>query len=180
MKFNRKWAMPNHNTYNIAPIYDLVHYYLSSSKTSIDPFARDSQLCTITNDLNPETSAEYHLDVLEFLLMLKQTEVTADLVLFDPPYSLRQIKEVYQGFGRQLTQKDTQRFAWKEERNAINDILKPDGVVISFGWNSIGMGTKRGFEIIEILLVAHGGAHNDTIVTVERKKREYQLNLFKD
>lgn len=27
----------------------------------------------------------------------------------------------------------------------------------------------NGFEIIEILLVAHGGMHNDTIVTVERK-----------
>lgn len=28
---------------------------------------------------------------------------------------------------------------------------------------------KYGFEIIEILLVAHGGWHNDTIVTVEKK-----------
>lgn len=28
---------------------------------------------------------------------------------------------------------------------------------------------NRGFEIIEIMLVAHGGNHNDTIVTVERK-----------
>lgn len=28
---------------------------------------------------------------------------------------------------------------------------------------------EAGFEIIEILLVAHGLHHNDTIVTVERK-----------
>jgi len=27
----------------------------------------------------------------------------------------------------------------------------------------------NGFGIIEIMLVAHGGAHNDTIVTIERK-----------
>lgn len=33
----------------------------------------------------------------------------------------------------------------------------------------MGIGKKNGFEIIEILLVAHGGMHNDTIVTVERK-----------
>lgn len=32
-----------------------------------------------------------------------------------------------------------------------------------------GIGKTRGFEIVEILLVAHGGNHNDTIVTVERK-----------
>jgi len=30
------------------------------------------------------------------------------------------------------------------------------------------MGKNRGFEIVEILLVAHGGHHNDTIVTVEK------------
>ena len=28
---------------------------------------------------------------------------------------------------------------------------------------------EYGFEIVEILLVPHGGWHNDTIVTVERK-----------
>jgi hypothetical protein len=38
-----------------------------------------------------------------------------------------------------------------------------------FGWNSSGIGIKRGFELIEVLLVCHGGSHNDTIVTVERK-----------
>jgi hypothetical protein len=27
-----------------------------------------------------------------------------------------------------------------------------------------------GFELLEILLVPHGGSHNDTICTVERKK----------
>jgi hypothetical protein len=31
------------------------------------------------------------------------------------------------------------------------------------------MGKKHGFEIIEVMLVAHGGAHNDTICMAERK-----------
>ena len=34
------------------------------------------------------------------------------------------------------------------------------------------MGKNRGFEIVEILLVAHGGHHNDTICTVEKKIEE--------
>ena len=34
-----------------------------------------------------------------------------------------------------------------------------------------GIGMKYGFEIQEILLVPHGGWHNDTIVVVERKRR---------
>lgn len=47
--------------------------------------------------------------------------------------------------------------------------MKKDSIVISFGWNTNGMEINRGFKIEEILLVAHGGAHNDTICTVERK-----------
>jgi hypothetical protein len=56
-----------------------------------------------------------------------------------------------------------------EVRNMIDRLLKPGGIVLSFGWNSAGMGKGRGYEIIEILLVAHGGAHNDTICMAERK-----------
>lgn len=48
-------------------------------------------------------------------------------------------------------------------------IVHQGGIVISFGWNSTGIGKKYGFEKIEILLVAHGSQHNDTIVVVERK-----------
>lgn len=51
----------------------------------------------------------------------------------------------------------------------IGEIVKKDGYVITCGWNSGGIGKKYGFEIIEILLVPHGGWHNDTIITVERK-----------
>ena len=43
------------------------------------------------------------------------------------------------------------------------------GKVVSFGWNSGGIGMKYGFKIDRILLVPHGGSHNDTIVTVETK-----------
>ena len=47
--------------------------------------------------------------------------------------------------------------------------MKPNGIVMCFGWNSAGIGKVRNFEMIEILMVAHGGSHNDTLVTVERK-----------
>lgn len=51
----------------------------------------------------------------------------------------------------------------------IARVTKIGGYVITCGWNSGGIGKTNGFEIIEILLVAHGGWYNDTIVTVERK-----------
>lgn len=47
--------------------------------------------------------------------------------------------------------------------------LTDDAIVLSFGWNTVGMGKNRGFEIIEIMLVCHGGAHNDTICLAEKR-----------
>ena len=47
--------------------------------------------------------------------------------------------------------------------------LETNNKVISFGWNSGGIGMKYGFEISRILMVAHGGWLNDTICTIENK-----------
>lgn len=60
-------------------------------------------------------------------------------------------------------------FILEQTENGDKAYSQTGGVCISFGWNSMGIGKKNGFEIIEILLVAHGGMHNDTIVTVETK-----------
>jgi hypothetical protein len=49
-------------------------------------------------------------------------------------------------------------------------MLKPKGIAICFGWNTSGFGKSRGFVLERILLLAHGGAHNDTMITVERKR----------
>jgi len=178
MEINRTWAMPNKNTFDIQPIKIFVEKYLSRSKISIDPFARDKRWATHTNDLNPNTKAEYHLDVLDFLKVLQENEVRADLVIFDPPYSLRQIKECYEGIGLDLTQKDTQRLAgWAPEKTLMDSTLPVGGTVLSFGWNTVGMGINRCYSIEEILLVCHGGGHNDTICMAEVKVAE-QLKLF--
>ena len=92
-----------------------------------------------------------------------------DGVLFDPPYSPRQISECYKNVGRDVHMKDTQSSFYTERKQEVARIVKQGGIVISFGWNSGGIGKTLGFEIIEILLIAHGGAHNDTICTVEVK-----------
>jgi hypothetical protein len=48
-------------------------------------------------------------------------------------------------------------------------ILRQNGKVITFGYNSIVMSKKRGFAIQEICLISHGGAQHDTIATVEQR-----------
>lgn len=57
-------------------------------------------------------------------------------------------------------------------KKEISRIVKIGGKVITFGWNSGGIGYKYGFEKQRVLLVPHGGWHNDTICTVELKTHE--------
>jgi hypothetical protein PPSC2_p0296 len=58
---------------------------------------------------------------------------------------------------------------WGDQKKEFFRIVKKGGKVISFGWNSGGIGKSNGFKITKILLVPHGGWHNDTICTVEEK-----------
>ena len=164
---SRAWAMPNALTFTIKPIKELVTRYLDG--VSIDPFARDSNLATYTNDLNPATNAQSHMFASEFLQGLKDDGVQADVIIFDPPYSLGQTKQCYQSFGKEFLQKDAQNSHWGVEKDLCADLLVDGGVFLHFGWHSNGLGKKRNCEIIEIMLVAHGGGHHDTICTVERK-----------
>lgn len=167
---NRIWAMPNSETFTIKPIKELITRYLGQDEIWVDPFVRNSVFkdkCTFTNDLNPSIQATHNLEALEFLQLIESNSVNG--VLFDPPYSFRQIQECYNNIGRQVFQSDTQGSFYAKKKDEIARILKKDGLCISFGWNSMGIGKTRGFQMVEILLVPHGGSKNDTIVTVEVK-----------
>lgn len=169
MIFSREWSMPNRATFDIPPIKKFVDKYLQDSKLSIDPFSGNKKLATYTNDLNPEYDTNYHLKTEEFCVVLQNQHIIADLLIFDPPYSPRQITECYKSIGLQTTQQDTQCSFYSKVKDSATPLLAKDSIVLSFGWNSSGFGKTRGFEIIEILMVCHGGAHNDTICLAERK-----------
>jgi len=172
MKLSRKWAMPNKDTFSIKPISDLIDRYCSDEKIILDPFCNGKKRTesTITNDLDDSLDADFHMDAIDFL----RAQSDADLVLFDPPYSPRQVSECYKQLGKTVNMKTTQSSYWGNMKKEIGRIVSVGGHVITCGWNSGGIGKTNGFEIVEILMVAHGGWHNDTIVTVERKLMEHK------
>lgn len=168
MKIVRYWCMPNKNTFDMKPIKQLLDIEVDKENYLwVDPYANSNTRATITNDLNVNFDTDYHLDALDFLKLFQNESV--DGVLFDPPYSPRQIKECYESVGLKVTQQMTQASFYSNQKKEISRIVKKGGKVISFGWNSGGIGKKYGFEIEKIILIAHGGNHNDTIVVVERK-----------
>ena len=158
--------MPNKNTFDMKHALEFIYKHVGTRDLSVDPFARNSTIATVTNDFNEETIAHHHKDALEFLQSFPSESV--DVVLFDPPYSPRQLKECYDNIGQSLH--DTKSSVWASWKNEISRIITPGGKCISFGWSSNGIGKTRGFELKEILLLAHGGNHHDTIITMEEKK----------
>lgn len=170
IKFERIWAMPNKNTFEILPIKKLILEEVDLSKYWIDPFANRNKVATVTNDLSMEYDTDYHLDALDFMKLFEDNSV--DGVLYDPPYSPRQVSECYNDVGYNVTWDTTKASFWGNHKREISRIVKIGGKVITFGWNSGGIGYKYGFEIERILLVPHGGWHNDTICTVEVKTHE--------
>ena len=168
MIINRIWAMPNSKTFSIKPIKELIEKYLPTDGVIIDPFARESKYGTITNDLNPEFDTTYHMDALEFMKI--QADNSADMILYDPPYSITQAAQCYNSYGKEKLEISVGNMKyWSSMKNECARVLKQDGLCVCFGWTSMGLGINRGFEMIEILLVPHGGSKNDTICTVEKK-----------
>ena len=101
MKIERIWAMPNKWTFTIKPIKELLEREVGAGLMMnglwCDPFCGQNSPAQITNDLNPNNKADFHLDALEFLKqqergkndgvllalltqLLKQKNVTMNLV----------------------------------------------------------------------------------------------------
>ena len=168
-KFTRVWAMPCARTFTIEPIKDLIARY-GAGAGWLDPMAGDFSPAEYTNDHHPERRTRWHMEVLEFVELAAEMRPEGyDGCLFDAPYSARQVSEHYKNLGRKATQALTGSKFLSDVRVELARLIKHGGHVISFGWNSNGFGKRLGFEVIEILLVQHGGMHHDTICTVERR-----------
>jgi len=189
--YRRCFEMPTHNTFQLKSVNKLLSRYIDKSNISkydksksfpnnltkgtvvVDPFSRTSKWSTWTNDLNPEFNTDFNMDAIDFLQMIlnKYGENSCDIALLDPPFSTRQLSEMYKSIGLKVGQKDTQIASlYKNCIDIMDKLLKPKSIAIRCGFNTMGFGLTRGYKMIEVLDVTHGGAHNDLLVTVEIKK----------
>ena len=163
MNVCRVWAMPNKWTFKIKPIAELLERY-NVGKGWVDPFAGMYSPAEITNDHRKDTNAKYHMDAIDFCKILKGPYSGC---LFDPPYSIHEVKRHYDSLGRKYDFSADPTCGFTQVRNLLAPLVDR---VIYFGWNTNAFGKKRGYKIDEILIVAHGGNRNDTLITVESKR----------
>lgn len=166
MTIERIWAMPNAYTFKIKPIAKLLKEEINTNKEIwLDPFAGNNSPAQYRNDLREDTNAQDHEDALGWL----KKRQSADGILLDPPYSLRQISEHYKQAGIKITGWHTSAGWGSKLKDECARIIKPGGKAICFGWSGMGLGKNRGFKMTRMLIVPHGGNKNATICTVETK-----------
>lgn len=165
------WAMPNPFTFKIQIVQEIIKDYSKYSKgLSLDPFAGKYSPADITNDLDPDSPAQFHMDALEFLQDYRErSDIT--LVFLDPPYSPRQFSECYKKAGKKGFNGQNASYL-KKVKDIVAEMLPIGGIVISCGWNTTGLGLNRGFTKLLIHIISHGGSHNDTIIVVEMKTKD--------
>ncbi len=170
MKFTRSFGLQTKDTLRCKESFSVVRKYLEGKKV-VDPFARNCEFAyPYTNDINPETKAEDHLDVEDYLEIWHSLEDTFDGAIYDPPFSDRQAKEAYQ----QTTNLYTLGGKILRIERSLGDLIIPGGYVVKFGYNSNF--SHKAFECVEIKLVRYGGSMNDMIISVHKKMFE----TFKD
>jgi len=125
----------------------VLNMFAGKTRMNVDEFRVD-----ISDEFNPDWVG----DCYDFVT---KTDMKFDTIIFDPPYNLRKSREKY-GDGRYIG-------SLTKLKNEFHKILKPNGRIIHFGYDSVGMGKGRGFHKIAICLVCHNGDHNDTICLVD-------------
>jgi hypothetical protein len=112
----------------------------------------------VRNDLNPERDAAYHHDVTAIAEYFEPQSF--DTIIFDPPFDEKQAETKYDGMHAMDVYAALEQF---------NELVRPGGAVITFGWNSWGMRSFPAFERSRTTLLQRGPIHRDVIVTVDRR-----------
>ena len=168
-RIERSWSMPNSDVTRIKPVNQLLVEEFGD-KEVFDPFHMPANYI----DRN-----ECALDILRV-----QYDNSQEAVLFRPPTTFRQAERYIKAHGMKW---DGRSSWWSDMKDEVARITVQDGIVISIGWDSNGLGIGRGFQLKRILIVAHGGHWRDTVVTVERQTSDSEyfpdgrtLNMLED
>jgi tRNA G10 N-methylase Trm11 len=148
-------------TFKVRPIREWVEYECEGKVLNLFAGITKLNVNEIRNDLNPEMPTDYHMDALDFINYWLESNPTTkfNTIILDPPYAVRKSMEKYKGVIAS---------PFRQLKDLIPSVLSNRGKVITFGYQSVSMGSKRGFELEKIALFHHGGAIHDTIACIER------------
>jgi hypothetical protein len=166
MQFEYLWTMPNQWTFEIKEVQTILYSIVNKHKRILIPFAgqfRFPQTLTpkyytyIDIDSTRPKPCIYG-DCLE--VMAQRLEGQYDLIISDPPFCFYQAIHTYNNKKMQDISKC---------KDLYDQLLISKGQILHFGFNTTGMGQKRGYMKEKIWVLNHGGSHNDTLILLETK-----------
>lgn len=151
---------PKRYTFEQPKLKKWIESYCSGKVLNL--FAGKVRLCVdeVRVDVSSEFNPDYCMDAEAFVDMAIRDGKFFNTIVLDAPFSLRKAREKYGG---------AYIGSFTKVKNKLPLILEEGGIVISLGYDTVGMSRSRGFEKIAICVVCHGGDHNDTLCVVERK-----------
>ena len=147
-------------TFSVKPIKEWVERNSKGKVLNLFAGKTKLKLDEFRVDIDKTMIADIYMDSYDFV---KQCKDKFDTIILDPPYAYRKSMEMYNG---------NKASKFNQVKDLIPNILNKDGIVITFGYHSVSMGNSRGFIQKKILLMSHGGAIHDTIVTIEKKVKK--------
>ena len=168
MDFTYLLQPPSKWTFDMSKLKDWLESYCAGNVLNL--FGGKTRLkisknyTEISNDIDIEMPTDYHLDAIKFVENWSGNKF--DTIILDPPYNWRKAKEKYEN--RMIGQ-------YPQLKDKLLSIINKNAIVISFGYDTVGMSKSRGFEKIAICLICHGGDHHDTICLVERYGNEIHI-----
>tara|TARA_Y100000004_G_scaffold7648_1_gene8547 strand:+ start:318 stop:869 length:552 start_codon:yes stop_codon:yes gene_type:complete len=159
-----KASIQTKDTLSDKAVIRIVKPYLKRAKFVIDPFSRNCTLAKpYTNDIDPNTNANHHMDVIDFLKKAHSLwKSIFELAIYDPPFSNRQNKEIYGDTNLYTIPKKV-----RDLELLLGGLIIPKGHIIKFGYNSNF--THQGFELVDVHLIQYGGSINDMIVSIHQR-----------
>lgn len=134
---------------------------------SLDPFARNCPAFSHTNDIDPNTKAQTHLDALVFMQAQKTLEREFDLIWFDPPFSSRQSNEIYEGHVNVYTDPGY----LKRLYSTIPYLLSKGGFFVKWGYNTNNPMPSI-LKLEDLFMFPQGANKNDVLVSIYRRTAE--------
>ena len=132
---------------------------------SLDPFARNCEVFSITNDIDKNTSAKFHLDALVFMEKFASLEPNKiDLIWFDPPFSSRQSNEIYDGHVNVYTDPSYMKNLYA----TIPRLLDKDGLFVRWGYNTNNPCPDI-LKLETVFIFPQGANKNDVLVSIFRR-----------
>ena len=115
----------------------------------------------VRNDIDEQRDADLHVDVCEIGEHFEAESF--DTIVFDPPFTEYQSNKHYDGqqVGRVSMAK-----------NHFDELLRPGGIVIQFGYTTTCMPMEQGYQRQEAVIWNTLGQMNDYLSTVDKKPGE--------